>query len=461
MRRLHLFVNGWGAELAGTVPIAVQNGATTADNTTLRWAVRTQGVNGPSFIFVNNYQRLATLAPKPLTRFQLLPATNATEGGEAVHVPSDMSPPLNIPAGVWFVWPVNVQLSRAAAPVSADAVGVGGGASGATVIAWATAQLLTRVAVDEGEVIFFTETAGVDAEVALLLGSGATLEPGSTRANVTVEAGGVTVLRNIPRDTAPFVVVQETASAPRRVLIVMLPADAADRVYTGVVGGRERVILAPDAVTVLPSNTTLDVRSDPASGDGTVAVSLCPPNGVALAVGGAPVPSAPNGAFETFNVPVAKPPVVTTSMTLTRPAGPARDIPLARSGKPREPNATEWGAAAVYTVTLHVSGGGSVPPTSEVRLAIDYDADCARVYFGDRLLTDNWFSGYSASGDGACEVGLTYLAGENPGLLADGANLTVFLLPVQKVPPPPPPHTHTTSSTSSTTVTNHQPPNPT
>ena len=56
------------------------------------------------------------------------------------------------------------------------------------------------------------------------------------------------------------------------------------------------------------------------------------------------------------------------------------------------------------------------------------------MYFGDRLLTDNWFSGYPyPNGDGALEVGITYLAGENPGLLQPGAELRVLILPIKKV----------------------------
>ena len=44
------------------------------------------------------------------------------------------------------------------------------------------------------------------------------------------------------------------------------------------------------------------------------------------------------------------------------------------------------------------------------------------------LLTDNWYSGYR--GEGAMEVGLTYLAGENPGLLVSSAAL--FLTPADQ-----------------------------
>ena len=40
--------------------------------------------------------------------------------------------------------------------------------------------------------------------------------------------------------------------------------------------------------------------------------------------------------------------------------------------------------------------------------------------------TDNWFSGYTSEQGGAV-VGLSYLAAENPGLLADGAELTLMV----------------------------------
>ena len=56
--------------------------------------------------------------------------------------------------------------------------------------------------------------------------------------------------------------------------------------------------------------------------------------------------------------------------------------------------------------------------------------DSARVYFGERCLTDNWYSGYK--GEGAMEVGLSYLAGENPGLLSAGATLQLWVLPLKQ-----------------------------
>jgi hypothetical protein len=68
---------------------------------------------------------------------------------------------------------------------------------------------------------------------------------------------------------------------------------------------------------------------------------------------------------------------------------------------------------------------------TELILAIPYQGDALRVYYKDTLLTDNFYSGYSSEQGGAV-VGLSYLAGENPGLLADGVELTLMVLPLKK-----------------------------
>jgi hypothetical protein len=151
-------------------------------------------------------------------------------------------------------------------------------------------------------------------------------------------------------------------------------------------------------------------------------------------------------------------------LTLVKPAQPPRHVKInPHSHKAQEPTAAEWALAAEYTITLafpslpvaaageeskqlrpsHLSQSSLLPPKGwqrrdninsnaswELTLAIDYAGDAARVYFKDRLLTDNWYSGYR--GDGALQVGLSYLSGENPGLLEDGAQLTLLVLPLKK-----------------------------
>merc|ERR1712070_1165359 len=74
--------------------------------------------------------------------------------------------------------------------------------------------------------------------------------------------------------------------------------------------------------------------------------------------------------------------------------------------------------AAVWMLKLNLS---AAPSSSQLRLAIRYRGDAARLYAGKVLLTDNWYTGYQ--GDGEMQVGLTYLAQEVPHLLGSETNL--------------------------------------
>ena len=157
---------------------------------------------------------------------------------------------------------------------------------------------------------------------------------------------------------------------------------------------------------------------------------MCPPPPqLRVAGAAAPLPQRADGVFGAFDVDLPAVPLPTVAVEMVRPAGPPRDIPLAPSGKPQEPSAHEWEAAALYSLRLDVPSGFDASAT-EVRLAIGYAADAARVSLGGVLLTDNWLSGYT--GDGALEVGLSYLAGEVPGLLTNGTALQLQLLPLKR-----------------------------
>merc|ERR1712232_249368 len=127
-----------------------------------------------------------------------------------------------------------------------------------------------------------------------------------------------------------------------------------------------------------------------------------------------------------FTVPtgLAMPPQI--QIRKVSEADPAREIPKSNCGKAQEPTTDEWKQAAVWTLRLDASAISS----SQARLAIRYRGDAARLYAGEVLLTDNWFTGYK--GDGQMEVGLSYLAGEVPSLLSAAVNLTLHVLPLRK-----------------------------
>lgn len=525
MRRLHLFVRRWSALLANSIPAApTVLPASAEDNTTLRWYVRSNG-RGAAFLFVNNYQRLAALAPHEAVRFFLRwealrsdeegreerAAQMTISGGDAtlrheeraaapsdaaaeIAIPSNRSEPLNIAPNLWFLWPIRLPLFSLA-----DADGRGGYTSGTDdaqhdahaqhdtqhdththhdaadepLLAWATAQLVTQVAHPppglggatagatpdadgptplsdaavrgqaERSTLFLLETEGVEAEVALALRGAALLQHSGT---ATLE-GEHTVLRGLRPSHAPLATVQLGA---RTLEVVLLPTSAADRLWTIELGGVERLIYSEAATLVMADATAggtqwLHLRSN-ATGMTTepapVDVRICP--AVAAlhdAASSAAVPQKADGVFGAYSVSVAQPPLPSVRSTSKKPAGPPRQIPVAKSGKPQEPSADDWADAATYSLELHFPRGeADLRPglrhtagdqsAVDLLLVIDYAADAARIYLDDALLTDNWYSGYQ--GDGAMQLGLSHLAGEYPSLLANGTTLELWLLPLKR-----------------------------
>ena len=206
-----------------------------------------------------------------------------------------------------------------------------------------------------------------------------------------------------------------------------------ERVFIGDLAGTELVLVEDGLVHLRGSSRHLHFLVAPAFS--TVSVSSETPKGKLAGTSRV-------GVFSNVSVDVGSVSLPTAKWTLTQAPGPARDLPInPRSGKAQEPHASEWGAAAHYSVMLTEPGclaaqapGGcprfkaAAQSNLELRLAVDYHADSARVYLGDRCLTDNWYSGYV--GDGQLQVGLDYLAGENPGIWS--GNLTLLMLPLKK-----------------------------
>ncbi len=137
LRRLHRFLHAFGEQLAGMDTfLPDQRPAGKGDITTLRWSVRSAGRRG--FVFVNNHERGRDLPAKPGVQFAITLAD-----GTALTFPSA---PVNVPSGVRFIWPFNLDLGH-----------------GVT-LAWATAQPVTLR--DEGlmRTVWFAATPGIAAQ---------------------------------------------------------------------------------------------------------------------------------------------------------------------------------------------------------------------------------------------------------------------------------------------------------
>eukprot|EP01065_Artemidia_motanka_P007610 TRINITY_DN137_c2_g1_i1.p1 TRINITY_DN137_c2_g1~~TRINITY_DN137_c2_g1_i1.p1 ORF type:complete len:915 (+),score=325.46 TRINITY_DN137_c2_g1_i1:66-2747(+) len=388
MRRLHLLVRDYGAEIA-PMPLSSPDSqpAGFGDTSTLRWAVRSNGTAG--FLFVNNYQRLTDMPAKTDARFSLTLAS-----GEKLLIPSPNSSAVTVAPSVWFVWPFNF--------AAADGI----------TLRWATAQLLCSAA----GVHVFAATDGVAPEIAF--SADATVKHAA--GTVTTE-GSYSVLRNTAVGTGAALTLSKGSAT---VSIVILPASLADSVWKIPFAGAERVIISDASLVVYDPQqaSAFNLRSEASK----VTVRMLPSPGT-LHAGGAAVTGSADGEFTAFTFDMPTIPAPAMTVTQRTPAGPPRNIPVSRAGKAEEPTAKDWEAAAVYDVTGNASVGSW---QGELRLAVDYEADAARIYLGDTLLTDNWMSGYK--GDGAMEVGLTYLAGENPGLQSEHLNLTLKVLPLRK-----------------------------
>ncbi|HEX9047217.1 MAG TPA: beta-galactosidase [Verrucomicrobiae bacterium] len=137
LRRLHRFLHAFGPALAPmplTLPEVRPHGKD--DIATLRWAVRSDGLSG--FVFVNNYQRLQPMPPKPDIQFKLKLCDSE------LIFPKQ---PTTIPADAFFVWPFNLNLDEAR-------------------LVYATAQPIGKARSGSTDIFYFAETPGVAAEFA-------------------------------------------------------------------------------------------------------------------------------------------------------------------------------------------------------------------------------------------------------------------------------------------------------
>lgn len=331
LRPIHLFLREWGGELA-TMPsiLPEERPQSKDDDGTLRWAVRSDGRSG--YVFVNNYQRLHAMPAKPQTQLRVELPTGAIE-----------FPEVTVPADSAFFWPFNMSL-------------------GGIRLRYATAQPVCRL----GDTYVFAATGNVPVRFAF---DGARIE--ATRGHVS----GETVSELQPsREVAIRVV-----DGSRRASIVVLSEEDARRLYKGRYAGQERLVLSSAGVVF--DGEHLRLRTD-APGSPSVSVWPAPAR---VAVGGKAVASQPDGLFTRFELPWKAPTAPPVRFEKVRSAGPAREIPKGSQGVAEAPGDEAFAAAAEYRI--HVS------PHAGRRIAIRYAGDVARLYQGDRLLTDNFYNG--------------------------------------------------------------------
>jgi len=296
---------------------------------------------------------------------------------------------------------------------------------------------------------------------------------GNATTSITMEANGDSAngIFHVLRIT-PSTEIAATVTAGASILeIIVLPSNMSDRIWKTKFDGQDRVFISTDEEIefvfaddggddalntpiplLLRANTSIHLPSSAPSSAGSVSgldsqsspptSSMTIPSASMLMLPYTPLstnalnalPAEKDGAFMRITVPFSPSPSLKVTWQCTKAAAPPRSLSKAPSGKTQEPTAADWELAAEWVLSLDYQGAGDVrpliEPSDELRLAIRYRGDSARLYHGQTLLTDNWFSGYT--GPGQMEVGLSYLSGEIPALLQSGTNLTLKILPLKR-----------------------------
>jgi beta-galactosidase len=372
LRLLGLFLHDYGSGMARMSPrIPSTQGA-------LNWAVRSDGDAG--YIFVSNYQRLSPQPDQKNVQFRVSFATGD------VTVPSD---PVAIPDNSRFFWPANLDL-------------------GGIRLAYATAQPICHV--DDGNTRYtvFKQTAGVPSEFAFD-GTTAALEASTGQA--ATEGSSIHV-RNVQPGTGDAIRLR--GHDGMNYVIVLLDEARALDLWKGQWHGRERLFLTHANLLIDGPALRLRVK-EPSDG----AIEILPAT-EGLTDGREAVAASEDGLFRRFSPRIANEEPLSVSIVQMKSAGSARAVPIApsipgRPGMAMQPDDADFAQAAVWNVKLPAG----IDPGRDILVRVRYSGDVIRAYLGDRLLTDDFYSGQPL------EIGLRRYG---PAVYQDGIVLKILPL---------------------------------
>ena len=207
LRRLHLFLQDFGGELALMPPTFPDNAPTSFNaDSVLRWCVRSNGNSG--YVFVNNYHRLKTLCRKD-TRFTIdLP-------NEKLVFPSK---PISIPSGNSFFMPFNMQL-------------------GDVKLVYATAQPVLKLTQGDTLTVVFAQPSGIPSEFLL------EAKNAKWKANAKIkEQGSKILLENVK--AGKDVAIRVRTAQGKQVNIILLNELESLACWKGNLGGSERIFIS-------------------------------------------------------------------------------------------------------------------------------------------------------------------------------------------------------------------------
>jgi beta-galactosidase len=354
LRLLHIFLKHFGEKLATYPPhFPPDHPQAVDDQMTLRWAVRSNGMQG--FIFINNYQRVDQLPAHAGVQFQI------ELENETITIPRQ---PVTIPQNAYTIWPFNLELSGA-------------------ILRYATAQPICQLSVNGSPTYVFCKSEGVETEFVFAPGA-------LTRQDENQPSGEDIIIRINPDDE--HLVTLQTSFA-KTFSILLLSQESALQLFPVAFKGQEFIALAHGSLFV---DDTRIRNILPAAEAVSIAFYPAPPD-----------PFQGNGhLFKihqedlftrfSFSLPHQKPKV---HAELVRAAEPARIVPIGPFGVAQEPEEVDFEKALVYRLTL--SEAQVQTPLKNWLLRIEYVGDAARMYIGKQLVEDDFYCGR------AWEIGLS------------------------------------------------------
>lgn len=339
LRAQHLWLQEDGHRIAA---MATTVGGGSADPEVLRWAVRSDGHSG--YLFASTYQP-ARAALREQNGVQL----TVSFDDEDVTVPTQ---PLTIPAGVSVVWPLRYPL-----------------APGVTLRS-ATARVITRVTVDDREVVVLGAYDDIPVELVL----DGRHDVGGT--GVAVHSGGATIV-SLTAPAGPTCVVELQEAR-----IIVLDRASVDQLYVLEVDGRERLVLSTAPVYALDGG--LVVKTE----DPRLSISILPAPHTLRAEGAEPGEPFADGPWRTWRMRAHH----AGRRTLLAGLHPEASAPRPERGGPlnRLSAPTDFAGAAVVQVDVppELFDG---PDRTLVRLR--WTGDIGRAYVGDELISDHFWHG--------------------------------------------------------------------
>ena len=226
LRRLHLFLQDFGSELAlMNVIFPDGNPTDTRDINVLRWCIRSN--EGKGYVFVNNYQRLSHLPAKDNVRFTVeTPNGNLTFPQKPIQVPSDKC----------FFFPFNFSM-------------------GTSLLISATAQPICRIEENGTTRWYFTSIEGIPVEFQLSSDGIKQIDYSSV---LPEQTGNKYLFNDLVQGIEPTLLFTDTKGNKHQ--IILTTEEQSLHIWKGEINRRQQVVISEiplvfesDSVRYLPS----------------------------------------------------------------------------------------------------------------------------------------------------------------------------------------------------------------